>query len=179
MENSSLLFLNFWWGDENKDKIHWVRWDTLCESKKDGGMGFRDLRSFNLTMLGRQVWRILHNPDALLSRIFKAKYFSDSWKSIFSAIEVVKRGTLWRIGDGKNVSVWGDDWIHRDICRKPFTPDLYELGDISVSNFLLPNGQGWDVTALQFVFWDEDVDAIIRMPVSSSPSTDVRHWFFY
>ena len=109
-------------GDGQKDKIHWVKWDTLCESKRDGGMGFRDLSSFNLAMLGKQVWRIIQQPNSLLSRILKAKYFpicdvieakpnpsaSFTWKSIMGSIELVKRGIIWHIGDGTSVSIWND-----------------------------------------------------------------------
>ena len=42
----------FWWGDTEEIKcMHWMAWWRLCIPKKDGGMGFRDLRSFNLAML--------------------------------------------------------------------------------------------------------------------------------
>ncbi|KAL6511845.1 hypothetical protein OROGR_021442 [Orobanche gracilis] len=150
------IISRFWWGDGRKNKIHWVKWDTLCESKRDGGMGFRDLGSFNLAMLGKQVWRIIHQPNSLLSRVLKAKYFrncdvlearpnsnaSFSWKSIFSAIKLVKAGVIWRTGNGEKVSVWGDSWIPGNFNRKPLTPDLHNMGDTVVSNFLKPNGLG-------------------------------------
>ena len=35
----------FWWGQVvDERKIHWKRWDKLSISKKEGGMGLRDLR---------------------------------------------------------------------------------------------------------------------------------------
>ena len=41
----------FWWGQVgNERKIHWKRWEKLTLSKREGGMGFRDLRAFNLAM---------------------------------------------------------------------------------------------------------------------------------
>lgn len=43
--------------------------------KNQGGMGFRDLESFNLAMLAKQGWHFLQHPDSIASRIFKAKYF--------------------------------------------------------------------------------------------------------
>lgn len=34
----------FWWNSlEGKRKIHCVSWKQLCKSKKDGGLGFKDL----------------------------------------------------------------------------------------------------------------------------------------
>ena len=49
------LCARFWWGQVgNERKIHWKSWDKLTLSKKDGGMGFQDLRVFNLGMLAKQ-----------------------------------------------------------------------------------------------------------------------------
>ena len=45
--------------------------------KEFGGLGFRDYQTFNLAMLGKQGWKFLSNPNAWVTRIFKAKYFSD------------------------------------------------------------------------------------------------------
>ena len=48
------LCAKFWWGQMgNVRKIHWKSWDKLTASKKEGVMGFRDLRAFNLTMLAK------------------------------------------------------------------------------------------------------------------------------
>ncbi|KAL0434838.1 UNVERIFIED_CONTAM: hypothetical protein Sradi_0191700 [Sesamum radiatum] len=64
---------NFFWNDSTKNKIHWVAWDKICRGKKEGGMCFRNLQSFQL--LGKQGWRILNQSGLLLSRILRARYF--------------------------------------------------------------------------------------------------------
>ncbi|XP_031121175.1 uncharacterized protein LOC116024422 [Ipomoea triloba] len=43
----------YWWGSGNEKGIHWKAWDRLCVPKKYRGLGFKDLRAFNLAMLGK------------------------------------------------------------------------------------------------------------------------------
>ncbi|XP_019171125.1 PREDICTED: uncharacterized protein LOC109166688 [Ipomoea nil] len=45
----------YWWGSGNERGIYWKAWDRLCVPKKFGGLGFKDLRVFNLAMLEKQA----------------------------------------------------------------------------------------------------------------------------
>ncbi|XP_023892052.1 uncharacterized protein LOC112004058 [Quercus suber] len=116
----------FWWGQMNNErKIHWKSWNGLTQAKKEGGMGFRDLRNFNLAMLAKQGWRLLHEKESLVFRCFKAKYFprgsflevtdvpnsSFVWKSLLVAQHILKKGCCWRVGDGRSIQVMHDKWI--------------------------------------------------------------------
>ena len=90
-----------------------------------GGMGFRDLRSFNLAMLAKQGWRFIQEPDSLMYQCFKARYFPRSkfmealdspnssyvWKSIMAAQPILNMGCCWRVGDGVDIKVLSDKWI--------------------------------------------------------------------
>lgn len=50
----STMICRYWWSQqENENKMHWLSWETLCRRKDQGGLGFRDLHSFNLAMLAR------------------------------------------------------------------------------------------------------------------------------
>jgi hypothetical protein len=111
---------NFWWGHkENDKKIRWLSWEKMGLSKAQGGMGFRDLISFNKALLAKQCWRLTQYPDSLVGKIIKGKYFhgetllkanlgsrpSFAWRSILAARDLFKEGIMWRIGDGKSVSI--------------------------------------------------------------------------
>ena len=97
----------FWWGQIGEErKIHCKNWSFLTLSKKEGGMGFRDLLSFNLAMLAKQGWRLLQDKSSLLYSCFKAKYFlrcdfleakdcqnsSYEWKSLIAAQPILRKG---------------------------------------------------------------------------------------
>lgn len=68
----------------------------------------------------KQAWRLLDNPGSLCARLLKAKYFPNAnmldtvfsgnasavWKGIEYALELVKKGMIWRVGDGRSIRTW-------------------------------------------------------------------------
>ena len=130
------MIRSYWWGAcRGKRKTHWKAWDSLLRPKSCGGMGFKDFRLFNQTMLARQAWRILVNPESLCARVLKARYFpngrledtvftsnaSQTWQSIVHGLELLKEGLVWRIGNGQSVRIWRDSWIPHPVGRPPIS----------------------------------------------------------
>lgn len=64
------------WGCEGRGSVGICgsTWADLCRPKKYGGMGFRTVREMNLAMLSKG-WKFLTYPEALMTRVFKARYF--------------------------------------------------------------------------------------------------------
>lgn len=68
--------ISFYWGAKGEErKTHWASWAKVTRSKERGGLGFRELYFFNLAMVAKQYWRILHQPQSMVARILKARHF--------------------------------------------------------------------------------------------------------
>ena len=49
------LMRNFWWGQREKErKLAWIAWEKICTPEVEGGMGFKDIKAFNLALLAKQ-----------------------------------------------------------------------------------------------------------------------------
>lgn len=110
------MCINLFWEQKGLErKIPWVSWENLSKSKRERGMGLRDLASFNNVLLTKQRWRILANESSFFSKVVQEKYFPNSsfleakinsstgftWRSILQARNVLKVGVRRVIGDGK------------------------------------------------------------------------------
>jgi hypothetical protein len=120
------MISNFWWGGNvDSKKIHWINWEKNCKQKQDGGMGFRNLSTFNKALLAKQGWRLITEPQSLVATVLKAKHNyrpSYSWLSIQKASHVLKKGCFWWIGNGKQISIWEDRWLYPNGENPTWTP---------------------------------------------------------
>jgi hypothetical protein len=171
------VFANYWWGSSADSRcIHCQCWELLTKPKITGGMGFRDLRLFNLAMLGKQGWRLIQNPDSLCAHVLKGRYFHDSdflhamrnkhssqmWQAILEGRRVLSRGLVRRIGDETMTSVWNDRWMPNHFGGKPITTPASPLVE-TVSNLLTPSG-AWNSALIKQLFFDVDAHAILSLP---------------
>ena len=60
-------------GLRNYILLNGVRYAVL--SLGGGGLGLRRFSLLNQAMLAKQYWRLCHNPNSLIARTFKAKYY--------------------------------------------------------------------------------------------------------
>ncbi|KAG7583258.1 Reverse transcriptase domain [Arabidopsis suecica] len=168
----------FWWNEsENKNKMHWVSWEKICKSKKQGGLGFRDIGRFNQALLAKQAWRLVDVPHSLLARVYKARYYarksfleattgyrpSYAWRSIVFGKELLERGLMKTIGNGQNTHVWIDNWLFDGHPRRPSSKSSLMDISLKVSALITPQGE-WDVALLNELFSGPDVTHIRSFP---------------
>ena len=127
LDSIEKMMNSFWWGNGKTTQrgIHWMNWEKLSAPKIRGGMGFKDLSAFNLAMLGKQGWKFITEPDSLVARIFKARYFPSGsyltaivghnpsyvWRSIMRARFIVRGGARWSVGSGATIHILNEPWL--------------------------------------------------------------------
>ncbi|XP_019170974.1 PREDICTED: uncharacterized protein LOC109166477 [Ipomoea nil] len=161
--------------------IRWLSWSRMCIPKKEGGLGFKSLRNFNIALLAKQGWRLLTNPSSLAARLLKARYFPNGdfltttiganpsfcWRSILAGQEVLRKGCFRRIGNGISTRVWDQPWLPD--ANDPFVHSPIQQHDptLKVSDLMIPGSNSWNVTLLDHIFIPRDVDLILKIPIAN------------
>lgn len=92
----------------------------MGQNKISTGLGFRQLEDFNMALLAKQGWKMLKDPNSIFARNFLKKYFRNSklhegslgksnsflWRSVWSALGLLRRGLLWMEGNGESIKIW-------------------------------------------------------------------------
>lgn len=143
---------------------------------------------FNQALLARQAWRLLEFPNSLCARVLKAKYFpngslidttfssnvSPTWRAIIYGLELLKKGIIWRVGNGQSIRMWRDPWIPRDHSRRPVTM----RGNCRlkwVSDLIGQDGT-WDVAQIRRCFLNIDIELILSICLSPRQEEDFLAW---
>ena len=61
---------------------------------------------------------------------------SYAWQSILRGREVIQRGAIWRIGDGKTAAIWGDRWLPVKHSPRIVSPWVEALLEAKVCNLI-------------------------------------------
>ena len=139
----------------------WLSWEKLCEPKKGGGIGFKQLKHFNLALWAKQGWQLQTCHNSLLYRVLKTKYFptcdflhaalgnnpSYTWRSILLAQFIVKQGVRWRVGNGLDIWIWGINGCLGLPAMKSFSPGCFYIRILGWVSLFIPKtsvGRGSD-----------------------------------
>ena len=191
IKDIEIMICKFWRGyNGDCKKVHWVKWEHLCQAKDCGGMGFKEIEKFNDALLAKQVWHMLKNLESLCHRVFKVHFFSDcsileatnsangsyAWKSILSAQDVVQKGLVWWIGDDKIVCLKEDKWLLDQVYRSVSSPLPSIPPDAKVSMFINEVNEIWKEEEIRQTFLPYDAKKILSIPISTRLPQDSPIW---
>jgi hypothetical protein len=180
----------YWWSSSlDRKSVHWVSWKDLAKPKVKGGMGFRDLELFNVSLLGKHGWRLMTNPSSLCARVLKDRYYphseflqatiparsSATWRAIVAGREALQLGLLKRIGSGRSVNVWQDAWIPGTISMRP-AAHIGREEIVFVSDLIDDENGMWKVDKIRRNFIVPDADSILNIPLRRGGGEDFWAW---
>ncbi|XP_058784295.1 uncharacterized protein LOC131659071 [Vicia villosa] len=159
-----------WNGSEDKRTIHWVRWDTVCKERDEGGLGVKNVEVVNLALLSKWKWRILTDEEAVWRGILISRYGDVKRKVLVGDVSVTeKAGSIWwrdlllsdnylsflthnfagaifcKIGSGTDTPFWHGCWAAQQSLVAAF-PELFVVAGsdiLSVAEAGVFNSHGW------------------------------------
>lgn len=119
-------------------KTHWVKWAQICDRKLLGELGLRKFDLFNQSMLAKQGWNILTNPNSFLARLYKALYLPNTyflranspcrsslyWRGLLWGRCLLIMGIGWRVGNDNHINIREDNWLQGDTRFKLYHPHI-------------------------------------------------------
>ncbi|GAU42248.1 hypothetical protein TSUD_327260 [Trifolium subterraneum] len=125
----------FLWGCRSgRKRVNWVKWEDVCRPKCCGGLGVRDIRAVNISLLTKWRWRLLTDDNSTWKQVLKSKYGN----TVFGRVELGEDSRPWfsslwwrdigslgtnletnwfsqqvvkKIGNGRLTSFWKDKWF--------------------------------------------------------------------
>ena len=148
-------------------------------------MGFRDIQAFNLAMLAKQAWLLIHNTHALFYQVYKSRYFPNCsfmdaeigsnpsyvWRSLLAARDLIKEGSQWQVGDGSYIEVSTHKWL----TLKPIF--LGEVRPNLLVKDLIDGATGqWDRDKVFDLFAYKTRIEILQVPLSRLSCPQETNW---
>ncbi|KAL8106995.1 hypothetical protein AgCh_023702 [Apium graveolens] len=140
-------------------------------------------------MLGKRCWRFITNPDSLVARIYRARYFKNTtfinaklghspsfiWRSLMEAKQVILKRSRWRIGTGKDISIMGQPWLE-DKDNPFIVTGSQAVTDNSVSSLMCTNRREWDLDIINSIFEVRDHECIKTTRIENDLKSDMLQW---
>ena len=108
-----------------KRKYHLLKWEIICKSKRKGGLGVKDLKKMNISLLCKWWWK-LEKEEGLWQTIVKHRYFRKD--NIYSVSHKLNDSSIWYdLLKIKDVYLLGRDVCIKNGCQTRFWSYILSL----------------------------------------------------
>lgn len=182
----------YWWNSNPRQNrgINWLGWGDMSMSKHRGGLGFRILYGFNIALVGKQCWKLINDPQSLVARLYKARYYPNCgllqaemqtgasfiWSGLMTAKDSLYGGFRWVLGDGMAINAVKNPWLRK---KAGFCVDQgveYGTPNIHVVDLFLGDDRRWDEPKVRDFFTEEDARCILETRIPTGPVKDRIAW---
>ena len=141
-------------------------------------------------MLAKQGWRLISNSNSLVAQIYRARYYphgdvfhsklgsspSFTWRSIYNGLEVVKRGSRWRVGNGERILIWEDKWLPTPTTYKVISHPKSFNDYPRVSVLIDRATRMWKGDVVRYLFFPFEARTMLNIPFCHSLPEDQIIW---
>ncbi|XP_021767745.1 uncharacterized protein LOC110732135 [Chenopodium quinoa] len=185
------MLASFWWRSSGSRKGIALRSASLLHLPKGlGGLGLHSIGCFNLDLVASTGWRMMNNPQLLVSRLMVSKYptlfalsanriTQTSWgcRGLQSAMSVVAKGVRWKVGCGSSVRIKVDEWAPGGLVS--FKDGLSESElPTHVSSIIDPRFNAWDSLRVHRLFDGPTASRILSLDRPQNLMDDFVYWKF-
>ena len=183
------MVTRFFWSNTQGKGIPWRRKEVLHQPKGMGGLGIRNIATFNKALLMKQAWQINQHPSLLVSRVYARCSFAQiqrgtsprnlSWgcRGLLRSSTSLLASCVWKVGNGCSIRASGDKWVGG---RTPIMKDnvpLREAALMKVSVLIHFPTSRWDLCKLYRVFTPASARDISEIELPSIGAIeDTRIW---
>jgi hypothetical protein len=195
LKKINAIIRDFWWTgiqEDSKSKpIYFKAWAEICKSKKEGGLGVRNLEAINKALILNTAWKIVTLPDSYTSKILMAKYFHNT--SFWKANPKVPKSAFWtsilkvknQLADSVNcqffrgnTSIWSAPWcpFWKEIHNQLNIQDKNFVYPATVSDLCIPNTKVWNISLLTTLFGAHNASLVANIPINKDNGDDMLIW---
>ncbi|GAV93068.1 LOW QUALITY PROTEIN: zf-RVT domain-containing protein, partial [Cephalotus follicularis] len=143
----------FLWGGLGRGK---VKWADVCKPEMEGGLGIKDMKTWNKALLLKQVWGLM----------------SWSCRQTLLLRPLAREHIIYQCGNGERFSLWYDPWLQGDSIHARYGRRvMYDTGlgcHARVKDVLCEGQWNWPQVSGDLLEIQQRVNVI---PISTNPDT--------
>ena len=149
-----------------------------------GSLGIKKFSYINQAMVSKQYWRMQNNPNSLMARTFKTKYFPRTsireykpkphhswiWKNITETQFAPLHQGHWLIGNGHQILVSHLDWFH---CLNQNLRE-HRLTNGTMVDLFDNQTKSWNCDLVRKLYYPSIAKEILQIPIPKTQGNDVK-----
>ncbi|KAL2894022.1 hypothetical protein RDABS01_009931 [Bienertia sinuspersici] len=165
----------------------------ITQAPRLGGLGIRNIHAFNQALLGKQVFRLRHNPQLLVSKVLSPKYphiwkpqsthprmpktTSSGHRGLILVDKAMKEGYAWKIGSG-NLPTLGTNLVNNLTPTPRDSITLAAAQCSQIHDFITTYPFQWNHNAIFNFFTTQSANQILQLELPTISKPNWVYWKF-